>query len=425
MNHQEDRVSLHAKNNVASLLSHYESFTCDTLRHRHFSHADLISVIDSYEAAGEQLDWLEVHNLGASFEGRVIKHITIGRGDIPILLWSQMHGNEATATMALMDIIQFFLRTQSGESEQGLITLSNHLLQNCKLHIVPMLNPDGAERFIRHTAMGIDMNRDFLARTTPEANLLIDLAADIQPYFAFNLHDQVSKYSVGKTPVPTAISFLAPAYNEEKEINDTRKEAMQLIATMSDALKPYIDERLAKYNDTFGARCFGDNFQKLGYRTILIESGYYPQDPEKQQIRKYNFIAIIAALEAVTNESYKKQSLEKYENLPFNGELFYDLILRNLRLEKQGKSFVTDIAIEQHSCWNSEKNSYQYKAKIAEIGDLDSFHGHEDHDCSGLHAELVCGSFELEDSPTFYIKKKDSMCYIFENGFLSSGSDKW
>ena len=57
-----------------------------------------------------------------------------------------MHGDEATATMALVDIVRFFAE---GEREP----LRERLQRNLSIALVPMLNPDGAEDFARGNAI--------------------------------------------------------------------------------------------------------------------------------------------------------------------------------------------------------------------------------------------------------------------------------
>src|SRR6187401_2792579 len=47
---------------------------------------------------------------GASLEGRSINMITTGSGPFRVLLWSQMHGDEPTATAALFDVFEYFSR---------------------------------------------------------------------------------------------------------------------------------------------------------------------------------------------------------------------------------------------------------------------------------------------------------------------------
>ena len=93
--------------------------------------------------------------LGTSVEGRAIHHLTVGRGAKAVLLWSQMHGDEPTATSALFDLCQWLVTHR----QEPVVA---RLLDSLTLHIVPMLNPDGAERFQRRNAQGIDINRDAL-----------------------------------------------------------------------------------------------------------------------------------------------------------------------------------------------------------------------------------------------------------------------
>ena len=45
-----------------------------------------------------------------SFEQRPIVHLRLGTGPLKILMWSQMHGDECTATAALMDFIHLLCR---------------------------------------------------------------------------------------------------------------------------------------------------------------------------------------------------------------------------------------------------------------------------------------------------------------------------
>ena len=145
--------------------------------------------------------------VGRSAEGRTISMLKLGAGKTTVLLWSQMHGDESTATMAIMDILKFF-----SQEPDHIVTRS--VLSRLNLLMIPMLNPDGAERFQRRTAESIDMNRDALMLRTPEARILKETRDTYRPHFAFNLHDQDPRYSVGQTQNVSAIALLAPAYDQ-------------------------------------------------------------------------------------------------------------------------------------------------------------------------------------------------------------------
>ena len=214
-----------------------------------------------------------VKTLGKSIQGRSISMISIGNGATNILLWSQMHGDESTATMAIFDIFNYLKKNKE-------------ILNNVTLHFIPMLNPDGAELFKRRNAIGIDINRDALRLQSPESRILKSARDSVQANFGFNLHDQSKYYNAERTNKPATISDLAPAYNYEKDINDIRGNAMKIIVQMNDILQNYVPGQVGRYSDEFEPRAFGDNIQKWGTRTILIESGGYPDDPEKQFILK-------------------------------------------------------------------------------------------------------------------------------------------
>ena len=56
--------------------------------------------------------------IGTSFGGRNIRLVSIGQGPAAILLWSQMHGDEPSATPAVLDLIDY-RRPRSGSRSRG------------------------------------------------------------------------------------------------------------------------------------------------------------------------------------------------------------------------------------------------------------------------------------------------------------------
>src|SRR5690606_39179337 len=103
-----------------------------------------------------------------------------------------------------------------------------------------------------------------------------------------------------------------PAFNEPREINPVRENAMKIAAGMNNILQKYIPDAVAKYDDTYTPRGFGDNFQSWDASTVLIESGGMKGDPEKQQIRKLNFIIILNALVQIAEGSYAQFDKQQY-----------------------------------------------------------------------------------------------------------------
>ena len=353
----------------------HDTFKEKTFTHRRFKHRDLVPLLDSLNGAGP----LAVSQVGESHEKRAIYQVTAGTGPAKILLWSQMHGDEATATMALFDLFNF-LKAKNDEFD----SLRHAILAGITLYAVPMLNPDGAERFQRRTATDIDMNRDALRLQSPEGRLLKNLQQTLNPLVGFNLHDQNPRYSVGRTGRQAVVSFLATAYDPGRNINQVRQRSMQLIVGMNRVLQQFVPGQVARYDDEFEPRAFGDNIQKWGTTLILIESGGYKGDPEKMTIRRLNFVAILTALIAIADGSYKQERIADYQAIPENGRTQFDVLIRNATVVRGGKSLTLDIGINRQEINADSARAFRYRSIIEEVGDLSTFYGLEEIDATGL-----------------------------------------
>ena len=321
-----------------------------------------------------------VSQTGCSIEGKSIYKIKAGNGNIKVLLWSQMHGDETTATKTIFDLLNFLSPTD--ESDE----IRNELLNKLQIHLIPMLNPDGAEKHTRENFINIDINRDAHTLQCPESQLLQNIRDEIKPEFCFNLHDQNRYYSVGKTNLTPALSFLAPPFDYNDSVNEARKKSMQLIVHLKQILDKYIPEQIAKYSDDHEPRSFGDNFNGKGSATILIESGYINSDQYKEKIRELNFIAILSALNSIASGSYTECAISHYSEIPENENRFFDLILKNAAISRGGKDYIVDIGINRYTTPDTASKEFYSKGMIEEVGDLSTFTAHEIIDCSGLTA---------------------------------------
>jgi hypothetical protein len=231
-----------------------------------------------------------------------------------------MHGDESTASMSLADIIRFFHESPDHP-------LARRIAEGSTVHLIPMLNPDGAQRFQRRNAQGIDVNRDARLLQTPEGRVLKVVRDDVEPDFGFNLHDQNAAVRVGSSDRGVAIALLAPAFNEARDVDDKRRRAMQVATLLIEAVEPLVGDHVAKYDDTYNPRAFGDLMGAWGASTILIESGAWEGDPEKQHLRKTNFVGILTALDAIATGRYEQYDPAVYESLEYNGRRVTDLLV--------------------------------------------------------------------------------------------------
>ncbi|PZX58102.1 M14 family zinc carboxypeptidase [Algoriphagus chordae] len=356
---------------VATLESAYSKFKEPAITHRRFKHADLQPLIQKHK------DSFQLTKLGESVEGRSLTSLGWGEGKTKVLLWSQMHGNESTATMSLFDLFNF-LEASGDEYDE----LRGLLKTNLDLKFIPMINPDGAEAFKRRNAIDIDLNRDAISQISPEAVILKGARDDFEPEFGFNLHDQQIYYNASGSAKQATISVLAPAYNYATDVNDVRTRAMQTIVGMNEVLQQVVPGHVGKYNDAFEPRAFGDNITKWGTSTILIESGGYPNDPDKQYIRQLNFMIILNALEQIATRSYEQYSTEEYFSIPDNDLQLVDLLLNEVQIPVNGKYFPVDLAIRRRD--SSSGDTYYMTGSVDDLGDMQVYYGMEELDATGL-----------------------------------------
>jgi len=354
------------------LYTTYNKYKEPTIDKRRTKHNELQPLVTQYRKNPKFV----VKKVGRSIEGRDLSLISIGEGNTSVFLWSQMHGDEPTATQAIFDILNFL---DSDDFKQE----KEEILKNCTLHFLPMLNPDGAEVYQRRNRLGIDINRDALRLQSPEGQTLKRVRDSLDADFGFNLHDQSTYYNAERTEKPATISYLAPAYNYEKEINDVRANAMKVIVFMNNIIQKYASGQVGRYNDDFEPRAFGDNIQKWGTSAILIESGGYAEDVEKQEIRKLNYVSILAAIYTIAKENYKEIPLEEYDKIPENDRKLFDLKIENATYKLFGNEYMLDIGMNRLEVDKEEHNDFWYSSRIIDQGDLSTYYGYETLDASG------------------------------------------
>lgn len=313
----------------------------------------------------------EKEQIGTSFLGNPIYKLSFGTGEKRILIWSQMHGNESSGTRAMFDVINFF--EQNSE-------IAQKILSQLTIDFIPMLNPDGANVNTRRNAIGIDINRDFLAKESTEIHILLKQVEKGNYSTLFNLHDQRTIFNVGTTEEPATLSFLAPSYNLEEDVNDVREKTMGIIQAINTDLQKVIPGKVGRYTSEFYPMSTGDNFTKMGYPCVLFEAGHYPNDYQRNETRKYNALAIISGLFSVATQ--KEFVFDKYLSIPQNGQRFLDVILHNVQIKNGDKTSHVDLGIYFEDIYNDKLNKVEQIAKIIEIGDLRKFVGHLELDAN-------------------------------------------
>ncbi|WP_417941338.1 M14 metallopeptidase family protein [Flavobacterium sp. RS13.1] len=348
----------------------------------------------------------QVQVVGKSVLGKPIYTYQIGTGKTRIYLWSQMHGNESTTTKALFD----FINVLNNGSE-----FAQNMLSAFTFCCIPILNPDGAELYTRANANEIDLNRDSQNLTQPESRVLRGVFEDFNPHFCFNLHDQRTIFGAGTTGKPATVSFLAPSYNEEREINENRLKAINLIAAINDELQKYIPGQVGRFDDSFNLNCIGDTFQYLGVPTILFEAGHFQNDYSREVTRKYIFFSLITSFKVLFENDIVNNRISEYLNISQNNVVFYDFMYKNVKINYDGIEIITNFVAQYKE--ELIDGNIQFNAYIVQVGELENFFGHYVYDAKGAAYSDDFTNFPKPDQKAnFYLNKNVK----FVNGLIKS-----
>ncbi len=101
--------------------------------------------------------------LGQSVEGRSIDYLQLGSNDPSakqVWLFGRQHPGESMAQWWVEGALNFLTKPEDEADARTVETL----LQLCRFHVVPNMNPDGSFRgHIRTNALGVDLNRQWAA----------------------------------------------------------------------------------------------------------------------------------------------------------------------------------------------------------------------------------------------------------------------
>ena len=345
-------------------LQSYSALRFSGLESRYLTFSDFESKFDFFT----KQERLTVNKVGVSVEGRPIHSIEFGNGKTKILVWTQMHGNEATATRAFFDFFSVILN-QENEA------LAKYLEQELSILFIPMLNPDGAEKMQRRNALDIDPNRDAVKQQSPEIQTLFNALTRFKPDWCFNMHDQRNLFNVSETEKPATVSFLSPSESKAEEPSIAQTEAMQLIARLADCIAETNDIGIARFSHEFYPTATGDNIQKMGYRTVLVESGGYLNDPHRMVARKIVFETYLHSFLLIASNKWQEGNKEDYLNMPMNDTKLFDVLIKDVTINESPK-IVVDIGLELEETRTTD-GVLERKYLVKDIGDLTHYYSYK------------------------------------------------
>lgn len=357
-------------------------------------HKDLQNYLEQLKKSG-----LKVDEVGRSYAGREIYQAEFGKGPTKVFLWSQMHGDEPTATSALIDMFAFLQKNRR-------LDWVRKIEQMLTIRAVPMLNPDGAEFYQRRNIQGVDINRDALALETPEARLLKKLRDDWSPEIGFNLHNQGALTTVGRSDKQAAISLLVVYGDAAKTTNPGQNRNRRLASAIVLALQRFIPGNISRYDDEFTATAFGDNFSAWGTPVILIETGaLYGKD--EMFLTKMNFVALLTALAVLADGSERSISTAPYDSLINNGSgILFSFIFRGATIIDPAAPrniYSADLAANI----DRRRASFPVPSIIRAIGDLRGSVGLEEYNASNFWVVQRFRTFRVGEMAEFSFYRKD------------------
>ncbi|MBA3769460.1 MAG: peptidase M14 [Blastocatellia bacterium] len=370
-------------------------------------HADLKLALQSLKQQGIKID-----EVGRSGAGREIYQMEFGRGLLKIFMWSQMHGDEPTATSGLLDMFAILQKNRS-------LPWVRKISESITLRAIPMLNPDGADAYTRRNLQNIDINRDALALETPEARLLKKLRDDWNPSIGFNLHNQQELTTAGRTSRQAAISLLVVYGDEVKTTTPGHERNTRLASSIVTALNAFIPGHIGKYSDEWSPSAFGDNFSAWGTPTLLIETGALAGKDERFLV-KMNFIAFVTALNALASGSETTASMALYESLPNNvsGNLAHFVFRRAgtpPAAAELPKPPVDIVAVRER-----RRSQFVAPVKIRSLSSASTVAGLEEYDASAFYIVCRYGQLRPGNFAEFSFYRKDRAVDFMSNDLEKS-----
>lgn len=178
---------------------------------------------------------------GESLEGREIPVASVGNGETDVFIDTEQHGNEPTGTSAAVEVLRSL--GSGGNNVRG-------VLDALTVHMMLMVNPDGAERNQRVNADGVDPNRnhDYQPGSednpSPEAQAMIDAVDEIDPLWVADLHTQTGDYIDDDDNSVTASNYWPIASGVPEDAQDLSK---QMNWAMYDEVSQYGYANITQY----------------------------------------------------------------------------------------------------------------------------------------------------------------------------------
>lgn len=233
-------------------------------RQLRYDHSELLDELERIERSSQES--VSVEFVGESIEGRELPLATVGDGDTDVFLDTQQHGDEPTGTSAAVEVLKNLSSGGNNVSE---------ILTELTVHMMLLVNPDGAERPQRTNANGIDPNRQHdydpgsSANPSPEAQAMIDTVDEIDPLWVADLHTQTGNYVDDDGESVTASNYWPIADGVSEDAQDLSK---QMNWAIYDEVSQYGYANITQYPGGTNAAIARNAYGLDGHGSVLLET---------------------------------------------------------------------------------------------------------------------------------------------------------
>ena len=97
-----------------------------------------------------------------------------------------------------------------------------------------------------------------------------------------------------------------------------RARAKRVCAAIARSLERFVPGGIARYDDDWNPRAFGDNITAWGTPVVLIESGGLPSGWSYTDLTRLHFVALLSALSGLVRDDLAQEDPDLYERLDRN-----------------------------------------------------------------------------------------------------------
>lgn len=306
---------------------------------RFLTHQEVQEFLDDLDQRARRN--FELEEIGESLEGRELTVARVGSGNTDVFVVSEQHGDEPTGTNAILAELRELVMSGS--------PFATTVTDELTVHVLPMLNPDGAMRNQRENArpdeytwddpfLGeqngpADPNRqhyfelpaDLLPGPTPDENpspetqAMLDYVLPLEPLWVSDLHTQSGMYyDEDENPGDMFHSSnFWPIADEADE--DAIELSQQLNVAMYDQAEDNANAQLSVYPGGDTVNIARNAYGAYGFGSILNEmTGQVSDRGERMEGQMVRIMRNEnrAVLEETANETLFERDADRVEDIP-------------------------------------------------------------------------------------------------------------